>query len=117
MTEMIELTYTPKGTDMDTEAVERALVATGMKRVTFGTNGPESFFAHSYWPDGDVVHGTSCYGSAPTLAAAFAEMQDKIEIAKVEVNKIRTAAEMRDAVLKIVPADCREAIEALPVAA
>lgn len=55
------------------------------------------------------------YGDA--LREAYADALRKRDEAAQNATKLRTAAEMREAVLKLVPEDCREAIEALPVAA
>jgi len=74
-----------------------------------------------YWPNGDVVRDQACYGVGDTLDAAIADMMTAIEKAKYVTPILKTAAEVKEAVLNLIrehdaaPASFRDAVDALPV--
>lgn len=88
--------------------------------IDFLTNG--SFGACCYWPTGDILRDTLCFGRGATLAEAIADMEQKVEEAKVKRKTLKTAAECKDAVIALIrehdaaPASFRDAVDALPVA-
>lgn len=79
------------------------------------------FSAMCHEPD-DVIRGVFCCGRGPTLAEAIAKMREKMEAAKRANQKLRTAAECKDAVLNLIrehdaaPAAFRDAVDDLDVA-
>lgn len=80
------------------------------------------YLASCYWPNNDVVRDARCHGHGATLAAAIADMEQKVEEAKAAIKPLNTAAECKDAVIALIrehdaaPASFRDAVDALPVA-
>lgn len=107
----------------NTEATAALLKSLGHKDVRIGFSDLGGFTASTYWPNGDVLKDRCCYGSGNTLAEAIEEMQEKVEKAKAEPPRIKTAAACKAAVLDLInkhdatPAEFRAAVEALPVEA
>jgi len=116
----MEMTYTPHGAVMDLDATLdqiEALMRTLPDRVDVAVRGeytdrPCITLHNCPGSEYGWVHG---YGA--TLRDAYADALAKRDEAAQNLAKLRTAKEMRDAVLAIVPDECRAAIEALPVAA
>ena len=74
----------------------------GLSISTPKTYGRENWGASCYWPKGDVVRDIGCHGSGETLEAAIADMFVKIEKAKAQATVLKTAAECKEAVLKLI---------------
>lgn len=82
---------------------------------------PGAWSASCYWPSGDILKDTHCCGHGGTVAEAMEKMAAKVEQAKAEVKKLKTAAECKAAVIDLIrqhdaaPASFRDAVDALPV--
>lgn len=102
------------------EAAEKALISTNFKYVSFSLNRGR-FIASCYWPNGDLLRDKHCCGQGETLDAAVQSLLEKVEIAKTEVVKLKTAAQCKAAVIELIrehdaaPASFRDAVDALPV--
>ncbi|SCW56560.1 hypothetical protein SAMN02927924_01401 [Sphingobium faniae] len=93
----------------------------GLTVYTPGTHGLRNWGASCYWPKGDVVRDISCHGNGDTLEAAIADMFVQVEKAKEQQKVLKTAAEVKNAVIALIkehdaaPASFRDAVDALPV--
>lgn len=79
------------------------------------------FSASCYYPNGDCSRDKFCHGNAATVAEAVEIMLAAVEKAKLEKPVLRTATEVKEAVLNLIrehdaaPASFRDAVDALPV--
>lgn len=123
-----EVIDTPLTADQrkDAKAAQRLLETGNLPRfsISMANDGlaGQRFSAATYWPNGDVVRDRGCHGHGATVEQAIAAMLAKVEIAKSEVPKLKTAAECKAAVIDLIrehdaaPASFRDAVDALPVA-
>lgn len=108
-------------TTIDTTMIEDFLGQYAGMRFSVAKERSNSFIASVYWPSGDVLLDKFCCGHGATLSKAIADMDGKIEKAKLEGKKLTTAAECKAAVLDLIrehdaaPASFRDAVDALPV--
>jgi len=86
-----------------------------------GKGWGKGWSVNCYWPNGDILRDTRCDGKGETLAEAVAEMWASVEKAKTARSVLKTAAEVKNAVLDLIrehdaaPASFRDAVDALPV--
>lgn len=86
-----------------------------------GNHWGKQWSVRCHWPHGDIIKGTACDARGDTLELAVAELRAKLEAAKNSAPVLKTAAEVKDAVIALIkehdaaPAAFRDAVDSLPV--